>query len=466
MKKTLHILSFILGDFLAAFAAWICFYTLRRHLLGEEPQKVDIELIGNAMIIGCFWILFYAFFGFYNFIYNKSRIREFFRLFTSTFLGAVFIFFVLLLDDEGVDNYTAYYKTFGSYLMLQFIFSAIEKIGIISYTQHLLKSKKISFNTLLIGSDNNALEILNEVEESIELLGMTFIGYVHVFDDSSKRLKERLRHFGSYENLDKVIRRCNVKQVVIAVEPSEHNKISQILSILEDTKVIVHIIPDVYQLILGSVKIKQIFGIPLIQINQDIIPVWQKALKRGVDIGSSLLVILLGFPFFCIVSLIVKSTSSGPVFYSQERIGMNGRPFMIYKFRSMYVGSEKDGPALAIDDDPRITPFGKFMRKTRLDEFPQFYNVLIGDMSLVGPRPEREYFIEQIVKIAPHYKHLQRVRPGITSLGQVKFGYAENVDQMINRLKYDILYIENMSFALDLQIIFYTIIIMFQGRGK
>ncbi|MCR6641265.1 MAG: sugar transferase [Sporocytophaga sp.] len=188
--------------------------------------------------------------------------------------------------------------------------------------------------------------------------------------------------------------------------------------------------------------------------------------EKGVDIVASIMVLTLGFPFLLFVSLMTKYTSKGPIFYMQERIGKDGKPFKIIKFRSMYVNSEMMGPALSSSDDVRITPWGKFMRKTRIDEFPQFFNVLIGEMSLVGPRPERHYFISQIVKHAPHYIHLHRVRPGITSLGQVKFGYAENVDQMVKRLKYDILYIENMSLAMDFRIILYTVLIMIQGRGK
>jgi lipopolysaccharide/colanic/teichoic acid biosynthesis glycosyltransferase len=180
----------------------------------------------------------------------------------------------------------------------------------------------------------------------------------------------------------------------------------------------------------------------------------------------SLFVLIVCSPIYLILAIIIKSTSKGPVIYSQERIGLKGRPFTIYKFRSMYINSEKDGPALSSEEDKRITRVGKFLRRTRLDEFPQFYNVLKGDMSVVGPRPERQFFIDQIVKIAPGYKHLHRVKPGITSWGQVKYGYAENINQMIQRMKYDLLYIENMSFLLDIRIIIYTVLIIFQGRGK
>jgi lipopolysaccharide/colanic/teichoic acid biosynthesis glycosyltransferase len=166
------------------------------------------------------------------------------------------------------------------------------------------------------------------------------------------------------------------------------------------------------------------------------------------------------------IAVMVKLSSPGPIFYKQERIGINGKPFFIYKFRSMFIDAEKTGPKLSSDFDPRITSWGRFMRKVRLDELPQFWNVIIGDMSLVGPRPDRQFFIDQIVKIAPHYKHLHRVRPGITSLGQVKYGYASNVDEMVRRLKFDILYIENMSLAMDFRVMLYTIKIIMEGRGK
>ena len=158
--------------------------------------------------------------------------------------------------------------------------------------------------------------------------------------------------------------------------------------------------------------------------------------------------------------------SKGPIFYTQKRIGLGGKPFHIIKFRSMKVDAEAAGPQLSKEEDPRITAMGKYLRKTRLDEFPQFWNVLVGDMSVVGNRPERQFFIDQIMQKAPQYKRLHKIKPGITSWGQVKYGYAENVDEMVERLQYDLLYLENISILLDLKILIYTVIIMMQGRGK
>jgi exopolysaccharide biosynthesis polyprenyl glycosylphosphotransferase len=467
LKKTYHLSWFVIADFIGSFVAWLCFFSSRKIILGEQPENIlTLKILLNAGVVAFFWIILYFLLGLYKDLYRKSRVKDAFALLGTNLLGAVIIFFLLLLDDTGVTNYTEYYKTFGIFYLLQTFFSVFSRVVVISGIKRLIRKKSLFFNTIIVGSDKNAVEIYEEFRDNHEYLGLRILGYVKVFDNSKDLLQGNLRCFGDYTNLQKLIRRCYVEQVIIAIEAGEYTKIQGILNDLQSTRVRIGIIPDVYQLLLGSVKINQLLGVPLIEINQDLIPYWQRVVKRGIDIVFSLLVLILGFPFFIFIAILTKMSSPGPVFYMQERIGKDARPFRIVKFRSMRLNAEHNGPALASKIDTRITGWGRYMRRFRLDELPQFWNVLKGDMSLVGPRPERQYFIDQILEKAPEYRHLHKVRPGLTSLGQVKFGYAENVDEMVKRLRYDILYIENLSLAMDFRILMYTVLIILQGRGK
>jgi exopolysaccharide biosynthesis polyprenyl glycosylphosphotransferase len=472
MNRPLQVAKYVLSDLFAAGLAWGLFFWYRKLVIETqkygEPFMVNLKddrFLQGLVAIPLLWLAFYAITGTYRNIYRKSRLRELGQTLLSTLIGVTFLFFLLILDDDVID-YTTYYQSYGVLFALHFGITAIGRFVLSSITASGIQKGRIGFPTLIIGSDDRALELVKEFETQHRSSGNQFIGFLNVKDKPNYVLSKKVQHLGSLADLQKMIEEHGVEEVIIAIESSEHEEMQDILTRLEGCRPIIKVIPDMYDIMSGSVKMSAIYGTPLIEISHDLMPAWEVVVKRAGDIVVSILSLMLLSPLYLLTALGVKTSSPGPIFYRQERIGKGGKPFMMIKFRSMRQDAEKAGPALSSDNDPRITSFGKFMRKVRLDETPQFWNVLIGDMSLVGPRPERQYFIDQIVKEAPHYKHLLKVRPGITSWGMVKYGYAENVEQMIRRMKYDLLYIENMGIGVDLKILIYTVLTVIQGRGK
>ena len=465
MKKKYLWLVFLFFDWLSAASAWFCFNFFRKTYIENYHFELNYKLIYSTIIISVLWVLLYAALGQYKNAYKKYRIKEVTQTISQSLLGIILIFFGLLLDDQ-INSYQDYYNLVLAIIILHTTLTFLPRIIITSNLVSKIHKGKIGFNTLIIGSRNKAKETLLEIRGLKKSSGYFFKGYISTNGGSDMMTTTGLEKLGDYSDLKQVINSQQIEEVIIATEPKEHEKTNTIINDLADLNVKIKVIADMYNILTGSVKMSSIFGALLIAVNPEILSPWEKITKRIVDVILSTIAIILLSPIFILLSLIIKSGTKGPIIFKQERIGINGKPFMIYKFRSMFNEAEKDGPQLSSQHDPRITPIGKFMRKTRLDETPQFFNVILGDMTLVGPRPERQFYIDKIIAEAPHYKHILKVKPGITSWGQVKFGYAENVEEMVARLKFDLLYVENMSLVLDLKILFYTAIIMIKGDGK
>lgn len=472
MNKKLHTFKYLFADWISAFLAWGLFFIVRKSneagiglLQTARMVLLDPKLYVGLLAIPFFWLFLYAITGAYHNIYRKARMQELAQTLLLSIIGVIIIFFGLLLDDV-ISDYRRYYQLLLSLFLLHFGLTFLFRFILTTRTLHKLRSRKIGFRSIIVGSNGNAVSIYHEIENQKKSSGNQFVGFVHAVKYPSYKLEKYIPNLGHFSELKRLISQMGIEEVIIATERSEHNTVEQIITEIEDTDVTIKVIPDMQDYLLGTVRTTSIYQTPLIQVNFDFMPTWQQSIKRFLDIVLSLFAIIILIPayLFCMVG--VKLSSKGPIFYSQERIGRKGKIFLIPKFRSMYTNAENGTPMLSSKSDPRVTKFGLMMRKTRLDEIPQFFSVLVGDMSLVGPRPERQYFIDRIMDRAPHYRLLLKVKPGITSWGQVKYGYAENVDQMVERLKYDILYLENMSLAMDFKIMAYTLLTVMKGSGQ
>ncbi len=415
-------LWYVIADLISSELVWLCFLIFRWIVYDGRVKMLQDALIPAfdfwppLIVYPLVCLVVYYLSGYYLRPFQKPLWREFLRTFGSAIVISLLFFFIIIIDDP-TENYRRYLVSLGVLFGLQFTLSYIPRLTItlLSRRRGILRTK-----------------VVHSMEEAEQLV-------------------------------------AGEQDEVILDLPSGYTdrQLYELIARLYPLSCEISMVPRVYDMLTGAARIGQIDRPSLIRITEQHMTDAELCIKRAFDIVASATGLIILSPLFAIIALQVKLGSKGPVIYDQERIGLYGLPFRIYKFRTMVADAEAEGvPQITHDNDPRITKIGKWLRKYRLDELPQLWNILRGDMSIVGPRPERPYFIEKIMTEAPYYCLLYKVRPGLTSWGPIRVGYTDTMEKMIERLNCDVVYVENMSLLLDMKILFFTTGVIFRGKGK
>jgi len=445
-------------------AAWVVYSYIRLET-GWFDLIIAPEFILPMLVIYFYWLIIFTFVGMYRTWFASSRFDEISTLFKATFFGIFLLFFLIFVDDYMHNVATATRILIFIYWGLFLVLVGSGRIFIRSVQRNLLVKGIGRRCGLIIGFNPRAKEVLESISNA-PALGIDIEAFVAVRNENIGKDHKGIKVEGTTEQLKEIIEKYNAKEIIIALEKEDHDVLVDVISKTEGKNLSLKIVPDLYEILSGQARTSQIYGIPLIDIMPELMPEWEKKLKRLMDILISLLLLLVSSPILIIAAIAIKIDTEGPVLFKQERLGQNGKPFRVLKLRSMLKDAEKyTGPVWSQKDDPRVTRMGKFVRKARIDEIPQMINVLKGEMSLVGPRPEREFFVEKLSKEIPYYKRRLKVRPGVTGWAQIKHKYDETIEDVKIKLRYDLFYIENMSIRMDFKILLRTVYVVLFGKG-
>lgn len=453
-------------DFLIVLAGWFVFHYLHTELVDMHLRHVNIDFVSSGILLSTYWVIIFIVSGLYKKLYLVSRLDEFFKVFKSSIIGALILYFVLdfsINDPYQIEN--SLMLTYWSYI---FGITSLNRFLIRTVQRFYARRGRGLHRTVIVGTGHNAKVAYDDLMRN-KTLGMDVMGYVQM---NGKMLDPEVgiepeMVIGHLDDIDKILYDNQIQDVLVAIEPDRRKDLVEVISKVDKPEITLKLLPDFYQLVSGLNKTNQIFGLPFIEISPQPMPIWERVVKRVLDLVVSLAVLILGIPVFLVLAFLIKLDSSGPIIYAQKRVGRQGKPFTMYKFRTMRNDAEAvSGPMWATENDPRVTKLGYWLRKLRLDELPQVINVLNGSMSLVGPRPERPHFVDQFKHKIPLYTRRLRVRPGITGWAQVKWKYDTSLDDVKEKTKYDLYYVENISLRMDMKILIATILTMIKGKGQ
>lgn len=469
MNKQKLRLQYLLTDALIAFVVWLLFMVFRRIVNDFFPLSdfsifiPHHEYYSSFLVFPILCIGIHYLSGYYVKVIKQSVFQVLLSTVLTSFIISIIILFALVLDDIVID-YRYYYSSFWVLSGLLFFLTFSSRIIQIIMIRKRFKSKRWCIRTMIIGDKKNAQKIALQLSK--ESIYHTIIGIVCTEKQQTEISETTHPILGTLQEMDELITKYKIQEAVISTDSTaSKKKIWNIINRLLTFNIDIFFTPNLYDILTKSVQLDRHSIHPLINLTEPTINDAEKCIKRAIDIFAATLSLILSLPLFVILGILIKKDSKGTVFYKQKRIGMYGKAFNIYKFRTMYVSAEKNRPQLSSPDDNRITRIGRFLRKYRLDEIPQFINIIKGDMSIVGPRPERQFYINKIAQIAPYYFLLYRIKPGLTSWGPIKIGYANTIEKMVERLDYDILYMENMNLMTDFRIILSTIRVILSGKG-